>query len=68
MPPMWAADHVLARMRWPLRYLDAVVEAPTIRADGSILSAPGWDELSALLYAPRARGAVAERPGFSIFR
>lgn len=52
LPPMWVADHVLARMKWPLRYLDAVVEAPTLRTDGSILSAPGWDEQSALLYAP----------------
>lgn len=51
-PPEWAAKDILERMEWPLPYLEAVIEAPTIRADGSILNAPGWDAATGLLYDP----------------
>ncbi len=51
-PPEWAAKDILERMEWPLPYLEAVIEAPTIRADGSILNTPGWDASTGLLYDP----------------
>lgn len=51
-PPTWVATQILARLEWPYRYLEAVVETPTLRRDGLILSTPGWDEETGLLYAP----------------
>ena len=51
-PPSWVAQQVAARLEWPLPYLEAVTETPTIRRDGSILKTPGWDEATGLLYGP----------------
>lgn len=51
-PPKWAADMLLNRAHWKLPYLEGVIETPTIRRDGSILSSPGWDAETGLLYAP----------------
>jgi hypothetical protein len=43
-PPDWAVRAVDARGQWTgIRRLTAVVEMPTLRADGSILSQPGYD-------------------------
>ena len=53
-PPEWAVLGVAARGEWPLRPLEGVVETPIIRPDGSILSKPGWDDATALLYLPGA--------------
>jgi hypothetical protein len=54
-PPDWTVKAVAARGEWPnIRPIDAVVEHPTIRPDGSILSIPGWDEQTNLLYEPNA--------------
>ena len=52
IPPSWVAQQVGARLEWPLPYLEAVTEMPTIRSDGSILETPGWDQASRLLYEP----------------
>ena len=66
LPPGWAGQQVAARLEWPLPYLEAVTETPTIRRDGSILDAPGWDEPTGLLYEPIPGAAdwpmVAEKP------
>ena len=51
-PPAWVATQILARLEWPYPYLEAVIEAPTLRWDGSILADPGWDEDTGLLYEP----------------
>jgi len=46
---------VLARKQWPsIRHLHAVVTAPTVRPDGTILQEPGYDEPTGLLYLPNA--------------
>lgn len=43
-PPDWAVRAVDARGQWAgIRGLTAVVETPILRADGSILSQPGFD-------------------------
>jgi len=52
MPPDRVAAQVLGRLEWPLPYLDAVIETPTLRPDGSVLASPGWDEATGLLYEP----------------
>lgn len=51
-PPEWLGAQVLARLEWPFPYLEAVVEMPTLRADGSVLAVPGWDEQTGLLFEP----------------
>jgi hypothetical protein len=51
-PPKWVAEQVLARREWPFPYLEAVIEVPTLRPDGTVLDTPGWDESTGLLYDP----------------
>jgi putative DNA primase/helicase len=51
--PMAAADALLNRGESKLRPLTAVIEAPTLRADGSILDLPGYDAETGLLYVPK---------------
>jgi phage/plasmid primase-like uncharacterized protein len=50
--PLPVADALLARGKSRLRPLNAVIEAPTLRADGSILDVPGYDAATGLLYVP----------------
>jgi putative DNA primase/helicase len=51
-PPAWIAEQILSRPSWPLPYLEGIIEAPTLRPDGSILCTPGHDEATGLLYIP----------------
>lgn len=52
-PPEWCVRAIHARRKWPqLRRLRAVVDAPVLRADGSIASTPGYDEATELLIEP----------------
>jgi hypothetical protein len=49
-PPTWCIAAVHARADWPgLRYLEAVVEYPVLRPDGSLLCTPGYDRDTGLL-------------------
>lgn len=47
-PPLSFASHYLARGTWGLRVLRGIVEAPTLRPDGTVLEKPGYDEASGL--------------------
>lgn len=50
-PPPWTVDAVLERGEWEgIRHLAGIVEQPTLRPDGTILDAPGYDESTGLLY------------------
>ncbi len=54
-PPNWAVNGVAARGAWSeIRPIEAITEAPVLRPDGTILTAPGWDEATELLYEPNA--------------
>ncbi len=54
--PDWAIAATSARGEWAdIRHLEAVVEAPVLRPDGSILDAPGYDDRTGLLYEPGAK-------------
>src|SRR5581483_7468752 len=54
-PPDRTVAAVLARGEYPkIRGLEAVIEAPTMRPDGTILDKPGWDAETGLLYEPNA--------------
>jgi hypothetical protein len=49
--PDWVADTYLARSgRWKIPVLLRIVNAPFLRADGSLCERPGYDRDSALLY------------------
>lgn len=52
-PPDWAVRGVDARGTWPaLRPLEAVVEAPVLRPDGTVLDLAGYDDATGLLFRP----------------
>jgi len=63
-PPTWSVQAVHARRHWPdIRPIKGVVEAPTIRPDGTILCDPGYDPVTALYFHPNdAFPAVPDRP------
>ncbi|MBA4105685.1 MAG: hypothetical protein C0485_07995 [Pirellula sp.] len=46
--PAWLPNLVLARPTWPVPQLEAIIEAPVLRPDGTILSSKGFDEPSGL--------------------
>lgn len=49
------AEHHIGKVDgWSLPYLRGVVEAPTIRLDGSVLQTAGYDQQSEFLYLPSA--------------
>jgi hypothetical protein len=50
MPPPWVAKTLSERARWRFRPLRGVVECPTMRDDGSVISAPGYDDASGLYF------------------
>ncbi len=53
-PPGWAVKAVDARGEWTgILRLDAVVESPILRADGSVLQTPGYDAETGLIFAPQ---------------
>jgi hypothetical protein len=49
-PPTWCISAVHARADWPgIRHLEAVVDYPVLRDDGTILCTPGYDPTTSLL-------------------
>jgi putative DNA primase/helicase len=68
-PPMTIVmslkQHGLGKLRFPV--LHGVVTAPTMRANGSILSKPGHDAATGLLFDPRGVvfPAIPERPTYA---
>lgn len=52
-PPIWLAkDYNAMCGEWSVKSLRGIIEAPTIREDGSILPAPGYDRASCLFFDP----------------
>lgn len=50
-PPPWCVAAVHARADWQgIRHLEAVVDYPVLRPDGTILSRPGYDPDTGLLF------------------
>ena len=47
-----ARAYLERRGRWRLRYLQGIITAPTLRADGTLLDRPGYDDASRLLFIP----------------
>jgi putative DNA primase/helicase len=63
-PHRTAVEPLLAQGHWrSIKPLRAIVEAPTLRPDGTVLQVPGYDEASGLLYTPGATfPAVPDAP------
>ena len=65
-PPKWVAEHLLARAGlWAFPRLSGVITTPTLRPDGTLLDAPGYDAATGLfvLLAPGFRlPPIAVRP------
>jgi putative DNA primase/helicase len=62
MPPATVARTLVERGEWPrLRHLQAVIETPTLRRNGSILEVAGYDELSQLFYMPSGPFPIVPR-------
>jgi hypothetical protein len=52
-PPAWCVAAVHGHGHWPaIRHLEAVVDYPALRPDGTILCAPGYDPETGLLLEP----------------
>lgn len=52
--PSWVVRGVVAHGEWPgVRRLESIVEAPTLRADGSVVQEPGYDEATGLFFSPQ---------------
>jgi hypothetical protein len=52
-PPGWCVSAVHARGDWPgVRHLEAVIEYPILRPDGTLLATPGFDAATGLLLEP----------------
>lgn len=50
-PPNHLAPHVAAHIKeWGFRPLNGIIEAPTLRNDGTILQVAGYDKISGLLF------------------
>ena len=63
-PPDWVVKALDARGQWQgLRQLQAVVEVPILRADGTVLQEPGYDSLTGILFQPNVTfPRVADHP------
>ena len=61
-PPPWVIEEIFARQRWPmLRPLDGIIEHATLRPDGTVLDAAGYDATTALFVSsPTLDGLVAQ--------
>lgn len=63
-PKETAAAYLSRDGAWGLRYVLGIVNTPIMRADGSILATPGYDETTALFYDPAGveYPAIPENP------
>jgi len=53
-PPDWVVRAVDARGQWlGIPRLEGICESPVLRADGTVLQTPGYDESTGLLYEPQ---------------
>ncbi len=51
-PPELVVKDVMALSSWPFPALEAVVESPILRPNGSVCAAPGYDPETRLFYRP----------------
>ncbi len=63
-PPDWVVKAIEARGQWHgVRRLEAVVEVPVLRADGTILRTPGYDASTGIIFQPQTEfPRIPEQP------
>ncbi len=62
-PPKEVAEIVLARKGfWKVPVLRGVLNCPTLRADGTVIAAPGYDQISGYFLAHSLRINLADEP------
>lgn len=63
-PPDWGASSVSARGHWKgVDTLEAIVETPILRPNGTILDRPGYDEDTGILFEPNGEfPTIPEHP------
>lgn len=63
-PPLWAVQAAAARGEWlGVRHLEAIVEHPVLRPDGTLLERPGYDDATGLLLEPVGEvGRIPRKP------
>jgi hypothetical protein len=66
-PPAWCVAAVHAHANWPgVRHLEAIVDYPVLRPDGTILSCAGYDAETGLLLESRATfPVIPEQPSMA---
>src|SRR5258708_62989 len=63
-PPLTIVRDILAKDSWPIPVIVGVTEVPTLRPDGSILDAPGYDKATSLVYRPNPDLDIPEIPEY----
>ncbi len=58
----YAERYLSRRGEWRLPFLSGVIEAPTLRRDGSILQTPGYDHATALYLASSVKWDIPRKP------
>ena len=48
LPPKWVIETLHSRTEWPFPVLEGIIASPTLRPDGSLLDAPGYDATTGL--------------------
>jgi len=61
-PPLDLAKSVLALGKWEMPFLNGLINAPVMRADGTLLLEPGYDAATGLCYLPEASLEVPSIP------
>jgi hypothetical protein len=62
-PPGWCIAQIMARTYWEgVRKLNGVINSPTLRPDGTVLSKPGYDEATGLRLEWNGKLDIPEKP------
>lgn len=64
LPPQFIIDGLSAQGEWEkVRHLEMITTTPIMRADGTVLEAPGYDHMTGVIYAPDyPHEAIPESP------
>lgn len=60
--PEWLPGQVLAARDWPFSTLTGIADAPTLRPDGTLITAPGFDSSTGIFLASTLRVKVPDAP------
>src|SRR5437016_4513317 len=61
-PPDNVVRDILALGIWSFRALDAVIEIPALRPDGTLIDQPSYDDVTHLFYIPASHLAIPPIP------